>query len=139
MISDLVIDGGGQDLHGSTDSWRYGIGISAGDFSTPIVQRAQISGLITRGVNMWFNSGGIWDQVSVENITGATLAASSGFWIEDSVPLFTDSQISTSDNGIIVRHISQDSTTRPTFINTTIEDSQYRGVLVERVRSYKLL
>ena len=81
---------------------------------------------------MWFNSGGLWDQVSVENITGATLAASSAFWIEDSVPLFTDSQISISDNGIIVRHISQDSITRPTFINTTIENSQYRGVLVER-------
>ncbi len=132
VISDLVIEGGGQDLHGSSDSWRYGIGISAGDFSTPIVQRAQISNLITRGVNMWFNSGGLWNQVSVENVTGATLAASSAFWIEDSVPLFTDSQISISDNGIIVRHISQDSTTRPTFINTTIENSQYRGVLVER-------
>jgi len=131
-ITDLVVLGGGQDVHGSSDSWRYGIGISAGDYSAPIVERAQISNLVTRGVNLWFNSGGIWSEISVDNITGATLAASCAFWIEDSIPLFTHSHASMSDNGIIVRHISHDSTTRPTFHNTTVENSQYRGVLVER-------
>ena len=131
-FTDLVIDGGGQDVHGSLETWRYGIGISAGDFSSPIVNGAQIGNLVTRGVNLWYNSGGLWNGISVYNITGATLAAGCAFWIEDSFPLFTDSNVSRSDNGIIVRHISQDSTTRPTFQNTRIEDSQYRGVLVER-------
>jgi len=131
-IRDLVIDGGGQDVHGSLETWRYGIGISAGDYSSPIVEGAQIGNLVTRGVNLWFNSGGLWTDISVYNVTGATLAASCAFWIEDSIPLFTDSNATRSDNGIIVRHISQDSTTRPTFHNTGVEDSQYRGVLVER-------
>ena len=132
IITDLVIDGGGQDIHGSSQSWRYGIGISAGDFSSPIVRGAQIGNLVTRGVNMWYNSGGLWSNVSIHNITGSTLAASSGIWIEDSIPLFSNTNVTRSDNGIIVRHISEDSTTRPTFLGTKVEDSQYRGVLVER-------
>ena len=90
-IRDLVIDGGGQDVHGSLETWRYGIGISAGDYSSPIVEGAQIGNLVTRGVNLWFNSGGLWTDISVYNVTGATLAASCAFWIEDSIPLFTDS------------------------------------------------
>ncbi len=132
LIRDIVIDGGGQDIHGSSDSWRYGIGISAGDFSAPIIEGAQIGNLITRGVNIWYNSGGLWSDLSIHNITGATLAASCAIWVEDSIPLISGSNASKSDNGIIVRHISQDSTTRPTFLNTKVEDNQYRGVLVER-------
>ena len=131
-INDLVIDGGGQDIHGTSLSWRYGIGISAGDFSSPIVRGAHIENLVTRGVNMWYNSGGLWSDISIHNVSGSTLAPSSGIWVEDSIPLFTNSNVSRSDNGIIVRHISDDSTTRPTFLDTKVEDSQYRGVLVER-------
>ena len=87
--------------------------------------------MVTRGVNLWYNSGGIWSGISVYNVSGATMAAAAGIWVEDSIPLFTDSNITNSDNGIIVRHIS-DTTTRPNFLNTKVEDSQYRGVLVER-------
>ena len=132
IITDLVIDGGGQDLHGSSLSWRYGIGISSGSLSSPIIHGASISNVITRGVNLWYNSGGLWDGLSIHNVSGATLAAAAGIWVEDSIPLFTNSNVTRSDNGIIVRHISQDATTRPTFLNTKVEDCQYRGVLVER-------
>ena len=130
-LRDIVIDGGGQDVHGSSTSWRYGIGISAGASSAPIVQGATIGNTITRGVNLWYNSGGLWSDISITNISGATLAAAAGIWIEDSIPLFTDSNVSNSDNGIIVRHISE-TTTRPTFIDTKVLNCQYRGVLVER-------
>ena len=132
VLRDIVIDGGGQDLHGSSTTWRYGIGISSGASSAPIVQGATIGDLVTRGVNLWYNTGGIWSDISITNVTGATLAAAAAIWVEDSIPLFTNSNISNSDNGIIVRHISE-TTTRPTFLNTKIEDCQYRGVLVERI------
>jgi hypothetical protein len=131
-LRDIVIDGGGQDVHGSSTTWRYGIGISAGNYSAPIIQGATIGNLMTRGVNLWYNSGGLWSDISITNVTGATLAAAAGIWVEDSIPLFTDSNVSNSDNGIIVRHISE-TTTRPTFLNTKVEDCQYRGVLVERL------
>jgi hypothetical protein len=130
-LRNLVIEGGGQDVHGVSSTWRYGIGISSGASSAPIVQGAMIGNLVTRGVNLWYNSGGLWSDISIYNVTGATLAASAGIWIEDSIPLFSDTNVSSSDNGIIVRHISE-TTTRPTFINTKVEDCQYRGVLVER-------
>ena len=48
LIVDLVISGGGQDVHGFSTTWRYGIGLSIGAYSTPIVKGAQIDGLITR-------------------------------------------------------------------------------------------
>ncbi|HJM24300.1 MAG TPA: hypothetical protein QF821_01475 [Candidatus Thalassarchaeaceae archaeon] len=131
ILRDIVIDGGGQDVHGASTTWRYGIGISSGASSAPIVQGATIGNLVTRGVNLWYNSGGLWDDISISNVTGATLAAAAGIWVEDSIPLFTDSNVSNSDNGIIVRHIS-DTTTRPTFLNTQVKDCQYRGVFVER-------
>jgi len=133
ILRDIVIDGGGQDLHGSSTTWRYGIGISSGASSAPIVQGATISDLVTRGINQWYLSGGIFTNISITNVTGATLAASSAIWVEDSIPLFTNLNVSNSDNGIIVRHISEGATTRPTFLNTKVEDCQYRGVLVERL------
>ena len=37
-----------------------------------------------------------------------------------------------SDNGVIVRHQSPGFVTRPTFIGLEVEDSQNRGILVER-------
>ena len=88
-IRDIVIDGGGQEIHGTSSTWRYGIGISSGASSAPIVQGASIGNLVTRGVNLWFNSGGLWSGVSVHNISGATMAAAAGIWIEDSIPLLS--------------------------------------------------
>ena len=68
-IKDLVIDGGGQDLHGISTSWRYGIGLSVGAYSAPIVDGITADGLITRGVNYWGNSGGLISNLEISNIT----------------------------------------------------------------------
>ena len=133
ILRDISIQGGGQDMHGSSTTWRYGIGISSGASSAPIVQGATIDDLVTRGLNLWYKSGGLWSDISITNVTGATLAAAAAIWVEDSIPLFTNLNVSNSDNGIIVRHISEGATTRPTFLATQVEDCQYRGVLVERL------
>ena len=132
IIADLVITGGGQDVHGFSTTWRYGIGLSIGAYSTPIVRGAQIDGLITRGVNHWGNSGGLLSDLVISNISGATMAIAAGIWVEDSIPLIEDSIVSRSDNGIFVRHITDGWTTRPTFVSVVVENSMYRGVMVEQ-------
>ena len=131
-INDLVIEGGGQDLHGISTSWRYGIGLSVGAYSAPIVDGVTADGLITRGVNYWGNSGGLISNLHISNVSGATLAIAAGIWVEDSIPLISDSSLSRCDNGVYVRHITSGWTTRPNFIGLTVEDSQYRGVMVEQ-------
>ena len=131
-INDLVIDGGGQDLHGVSTSWRYGIGLSVGAYSAPIVDGVIADGLITRGVNYWGNSGGLITDLQISNISGATLSVAAGIWVEDSIPLISDSTVIRCDNGIFVRHITTGWTTRPNYVGTTVEDSQYRGVMVEQ-------
>ena len=131
-IYDLVIDGGGQDLHGFSNSWRYGIGLSVGAYSAPIVDGLQADGLITRGINYWGNSGGLVSNLEITNVTGATLSVAAGIWVEDSRPLITDVDISRCDNGIFVRHITTGWTTRPVFHRVVVEDSMYRGVMVEQ-------
>ncbi len=132
LISDLTITGGGQDIHGFSTTWRYGIGLSVGAYSTPIVRGASIDGLITRGTNHWGNSGGLFSDLEISNISGSTLSIGAGIWVEDSIPLIEDSIVSRSDNGIFVRHITEGWTTRPTFGSVTVEDSMYRGVMVEQ-------
>ena len=132
IFNHLSIQGGGQDIHGSATSWRYGLGLSIGDGSTPIVRDLTIDGTMTRGLNIWGNSGGLIFNSSISNISGATQAASAGIWVEDSIPLISESLISRSDNGIIVRHQSPGITTRPTFEEVVVENSQYRGVLVDQ-------
>ncbi len=132
VITDLLIDGGGQDIHGTTLSYRYGFGVSIGYQSTVVLTNATLRNLITRGLNYWGSSGGIARGIIVENVSGATLAASAGVWVEDSIPLIEDINVKTSDTGIFVRHITGEMTTRPTFVRATIEDSMYRGVAVDR-------
>ena len=132
LITDLIVSGGGQDVHGFSTTWRYGIGLSIGAYSTPIVRGAQIDGLITRGVNYWGNSGGLLSDLAISNISGSTMAIGAGIWVEDSIPLIEDSTVSRSDNGIFVRHITDGWTTRPTFESVVVENSMYRGVMVEQ-------
>ena len=130
-INDLIIEGGGQDIPLNTN-WRKGIGLSVGASSSPIVNGAIINDLVTRGLNYWGNSGGIISNLHVSNISGATTSIAAGIWVEDSLPLITESSVTRSDNGIYVRHITQGWNTRPTFSNVVVEDSQYRGVMVEQ-------
>ena len=127
----MIIEGGGQDIPLNTN-WRKGIGLSVGASSSPIVNGALINDLVTRGLNYWGNSGGIISNLHVSNISGATTTIAAGIWVEDSLPLIIDSSIKRSDNGIYVRHITQGWNTRPTFTNVIVEDSQYRGVMVEQ-------
>ena len=132
VIRRLYVDGGGQDVHGSTTSWRYGIGLSIGANSAPFVDGATFDGLILRGVNMWGNAGGMLTNIVANNITGATLSIPAGIWVEDSVALIDGVDIDRSDNGIVVRHMTDTSTTRPTFRNVEISNSMYRGIFVEQ-------
>ena len=127
----MIIEGGGQDIPLNTN-WRKGIGLSVGASSSPIVNGALINDLVTRGLNYWGNSGGIISNLHVSNISGATTTIAAGIWVEDSLPLIIDSSVKRSDNGIYVRHITQGWNTRPTFTNVVVEDSQYRGVMVEQ-------
>ena len=132
QIFNLTINGGGQDVHGTSTSWRYGIGLSVGANSAPIVDGLVADGLITRGLNYWGNSGGMMSNLEISNISGATMSIAAGIWVEDSIPLVTDTHISRSDNGIYVRHITQNWQTRPFFDQVTIDDSMYRGIMVEQ-------
>ena len=131
-INDLVIDGGGQDVHGFSTSWRYGIGLSVGAYSAPIVDGMTADGLITRGLNYWGGSGGMLSNLEISNVSGSSLAIAAGIWVEDSIPLISDSSVNRCDNGIFVRHITSGWTTRPTFVRMTVEDSQYYGIMVEQ-------
>ena len=137
FIMNLSIISGGQDVHGISNTWRYGIGLSVGSTSSPIVSNLQADGLITRGLNIWGGSGGIFRNLSIANISGATLAVSTGIWVEDSVLLIQDSNIVNSDNGIFVRHISEGYTTRPTIENTKVSNSKYRGLMIEQYNRSK--
>ena len=132
IITNLTIEGGGQDLHGFSSSWRYGIGLSIGFESAPVVNGANIDGLITRGLNFWGKAGGLFSDINISNISGATLSVSAGVWVEDSIPLLTNTNINRCDNGIFVRHQTEAWTTRPTFSDIVVENSQYRGIMVER-------
>jgi len=131
-IYDLKIYNGGQDIHGTTTNWRYGIGISVGYHSSIFLNNATISNLTTRGINLWGQADGVLRNLELTNISGSTLAACTAIWVEDSVPLFENTTIFRSDNGIISRSETESWPNRPTFVRTTIEDSLYRGVLVDK-------
>ena len=115
QITNLTILGGGQDVHGISGTWRYGIGLSLGSGSAPLVNGFLADSLVTRALNVWGGSGGVINDISITNVSGATLAVSSGIWVEDSVLLISDTEVEKSDNGIFVRHISEGFTTRPTL------------------------
>ncbi|MEE2747728.1 MAG: right-handed parallel beta-helix repeat-containing protein [Candidatus Thermoplasmatota archaeon] len=133
-IQRLTIQDGGQDVASTSVNNRYGIGLSIGASSNPLVLGATFDNLTTRGVNMWGDSSGFLRDLTISNIsaigTGGWLSA--GIWVEDSVALFDNVSIDRSDNGIWVQHISETVSTRPTFWDTTVTHSMYRGVYVEQ-------
>ena len=75
-INNLVINGGGADVHGFSTTWRYGIGLSIGANSAPIVNGFSANGLITRAINYWGNSGGLLSGLEISNISGCLLYTS---------------------------------------------------------------
>ena len=131
MIRDLHVEQAGRLLPFQND-WRYGIGMSVGSGSTPIVERAYFTDHLLRGLNLWGGSGGIFRDIVMDNISGATLGEPTGVWIEDSVPLFEDFRIDKSDTGIIVRHIDDSGNTRGVFRDVVITNSMYRGVYLDK-------
>lgn len=131
VIRDLHVEQAGRLLPLQSD-WRYGIGMSVGSGSTPIVERAYFTDHLLRGLNLWGGSGGIFRDIVMDNISGATLGEPTGVWVEDSVPLFEDLRIDKSDTGIIVRHIDDSGNTRGVFRDVVITNSMYRGVYLDK-------
>ena len=85
-IRNLEINESGQDWT-FPQYWRYGVGLSVGSGSAPNVDGLKVTNAVTRGLNLWGNSGGLFKNLTIDNITGATLAESAGIWVEDSIPL----------------------------------------------------
>ena len=130
-ITDLFVDQAGRDLAFQGD-WRYGLGLSVGSGSTPIVKRAVFSDVLTRAVNIWGASGGLFDGITVDNCSGSSWSMVAGIWVEDSQPLLTNISIDTSDTGIVIRHIDDGGYTRGVVRNALISNSMYRGVYVDK-------
>ena len=130
-ITDLFVDRAGRDLAFQGD-WRYGLGLSIGAGSTPIVKRAVFSDILTRAVNIWGGSGGLIDGITVDNCSGSSWSMVAGIWVEDSQPLLTNISIDKSDTGIVVRHIDDSGYTRSVIRNALITNSMYRGVYVDK-------
>jgi hypothetical protein len=131
-IHDLYIDQAGRMVPFQND-WRYGIGLSIGAGSTPIVDGAYFTDHLTRGINIWGGSGGLVRNVVMDNISGSSWAMVAGIWVEDSQPLLTNITIDKSDNGIIVRHVDDGGYTRAVVKDATITNSMYRGVYVDKL------
>ncbi|MDP7373989.1 MAG: right-handed parallel beta-helix repeat-containing protein, partial [Candidatus Poseidoniaceae archaeon] len=130
-IRNLVIDEAGQDWSFPI-YWRYGIGLSIGAGSAPNIDGLTVTDAVTRGLNVWGNSGGLIRNLSFTNITGATLAQSAGIWVEDSVPLIEGAVVNRADHGAIIRHIDDSKTTRAVMRDLEIHNSMYKGLVLDK-------
>ena len=131
QIYDLFINQAGRDLPWQSD-WRFGLGVSVGAGSTPIIIGAHFSDILTRGINVWGASGGIFRNITMDNVSGSSWVMVAGVWVEDSVPLLTDIAIDKSDNGIVIRHVDDSGNTRAVVKRADISNSMYRGVYVDK-------
>lgn len=131
LIYDLVINQAGRVLPFQGD-WRYGLGLSIGSGSTPIVDGATFTDHLTRAINIWGGSGGVLRNIVMSNISGSSWAISAGVWVEDSQPLLMNLSVDRADHGIVVRHIDDGGYTRAVFKETTVTNSMYRGVYVDK-------
>ena len=131
QIFDLVINQAGRVLPFQGD-WRYGLGLSIGSGSTPIVDGALFTDHLTRAINIWGGSGGVLRNLVMSNVSGSSWAISAGVWIEDSQPLLINLSVDRSDHGIVVRHIDDGGYTRAVFRDCTVSNSMYRGVYVDK-------
>ncbi|MEZ8009277.1 MAG: right-handed parallel beta-helix repeat-containing protein, partial [Candidatus Poseidoniaceae archaeon] len=131
LIYDLVINQAGRVLPFQGD-WRYGLGLSIGSGSTPLVDGAIFTDHLTRAINIWGGSGGVLRNLVMSNISGSSWAISAGVWVEDSQPLLLNLSVDRSDHGIVVRHIDDSGYTRAVFRDCTVSNSMYRGVYVDK-------
>jgi len=131
QIYDLIINQAGRVLPFQGD-WRYGLGLSIGSGSTPLVDGALFTDHLTRAINIWGGSGGVLRNLVMSNISGSSWVVSAGVWVEDSQPLLVNLTVDRSDNGIVVRHIDDSGYTRAVFRDCTVTNSMYRGVYVDK-------
>lgn len=131
QIYDLFVNQAGINVPWQND-WRYGLGVSVGAGSTPIIIGAHFTDILTRGINIWGASGGIFRDITMDNISGSSWVMVAGVWVEDSVPLLTDIEIDKSDNGIVIRHVDDSGNTRAVVKRADISNSMYRGVYVDK-------
>ena len=131
VIHDLYIDQAGRMVPVQND-WRYGLGLSIGDGSTPIIDGAYFTDILTRGINIWGGSGGLLRNIVMDNVSGSSWVTAAGVWVEDSQPLLTNLSIDKSDNGIVVQHIDDGGYTRAVIKDATVSNSMYRGVYVDK-------
>ena len=131
-IRDLYIDQAGRLVPFQND-WRYGLGLSIGAGSTPIVDGAYFTDHLTRAINIWGGSGGLLRNIVMDNISGSSWAMVAGIWVEDSQPLLTNITIDKSDNGIVIRHVDDGGYTRAVVKDATVTNSMYRGVYVDKL------
>ncbi|MCH1461089.1 MAG: right-handed parallel beta-helix repeat-containing protein, partial [Candidatus Poseidonia sp.] len=132
IIHDLYIDQAGRMVPFQND-WRYGLGLSIGAGSTPIVDGAYFTDHLTRAINIWGGAGGLLRNIVIDNISGSTWSVAAGVWVEDSQPLLTNITIDKSDNGIVIRHVDDGGYTRAVVKDATVSNSMYRGVYVDKL------
>ncbi|HIF45654.1 MAG TPA: right-handed parallel beta-helix repeat-containing protein [Candidatus Poseidoniales archaeon] len=130
-IRDLIIDEAGQDWT-FPSYWRYGIGLSVGDGSAPFVDGVSMNDVVTRGLHFWGNSGGVYRNISISGVSGATLAVAAGVWIEDSRPLVEFLEVNKSDHGVFIRHVDDDIRTRAVMRDVVIKNSMYKALVVDK-------
>jgi len=130
-IRNLVIDEAGQDWN-FPNYWRYGIGLSIGAGSAPNIDGLVVNDAVTRGLNVWGSSGGLIRNLTLTNITGATLAQSAGIWVQDSVPLIENTLIDRADHGAIVRHTDDGALTRAVMRDLEIKNSMYKAIILDK-------
>ena len=130
-IRNLVIEEAGKDWS-FPSYWRYGIGLSIGAGSAPNIDGLRVNDAVTRGLNIWGNSGGLIRNVSLTNISGATLAQSAGIWVEDSVPLIETALVDRADHGAIIRHIDDGQITRAVMRDLDIRNSMYKALVLDK-------
>ena len=129
VIKDLEVSQAGRGFF--YNDWRYGIGLSVGAGSSPIVERAELSDMRIRGLNIWGDSGGIYSHLDIDNVTAEGASAiSAGVWVEDSRPLITNVSVDKSDYGILIRHIDDGGYTRAVVRDCLVTNSMYRGCLL---------
>lgn len=131
-INDLTIFGAGQDII-SPLNWRHGIGLSIGDQSAPIVERAHFSELKTSAINVYAESNGIISDVLIENVSGNALATVSGIWLENSNTVFSNITIEKAEYGVVIKHSDDDVRTSPVFTDLSISDATWKGLWVEKI------
>jgi len=131
-INDLIIFGAGQDII-SPLYWRYGIGVSIGAESSPIIERAHFSLLKTSAINVWGESTGMVSDVLIENVSGNALATVSGIWLENSNTIFSNITIQKAEYGVVIKHADDDVRTSPVFTDLSISNATWKGLWVEKV------